>query len=82
MRVSSAKLAVEHRLRRWTYGATYEAVDVEARRTIQAITPNVGVQLRGIELGIAYRFVVSERSDPMALAFPQSRFSATLDQRF
>lgn len=83
VRVSTAKVALEHRIRQLRYGASYESVSIDERREVRAITPTIGVTWRGLELGVAYRIVISEQlADPMAPALPQSRLSLSLDQRF
>ena len=72
-RVDSGRLGARH-------GAALEAIAIAspgsagARGSLTAFTPELGVNIRGVELGLRYRFVWTR--DVM---FPAERFNVSLD---
>jgi hypothetical protein len=85
-RVTAARVSLRHRIAFVQWGVAYEAALVESQRRLHAITPELAVIYRGFELGMQYRFIVSDEAmlDPavMRSATPKDRFGVSLDRRF
>lgn len=73
-RVSSGKLRFRQRVGPIRYGLALEALSIEARGSLEAVSPELGVLVHGVELGLRYRFVRTQ--DVM---FPAERFNVSLD---
>jgi hypothetical protein len=73
-RVSSGKFGFRDRIGWFRYGVALEAISIEARGSLEAISPELGVLVHGVELGMRYRFAWTQ--DVM---FPAERFNVSLD---
>lgn len=73
-RVTTGKLAVEHRIAFLAYGVAYEAAALETGERFHAITPMLGARYAGFELDVDYRFVVAGET----MTTPRDRFSLAL----
>jgi hypothetical protein len=76
-RIYNGQLYVRHRIGPVRWGVAYEAVLREDAR-LHAITPELGVIYRGLELGVRYRLA----KVTMMEAAPTDRLQLTLDRRF
>jgi hypothetical protein len=73
-RVDSGKLAFRQRIGPVLWGIAAEAVSIEDRGSLRALTPEAGVTIRGVELVARYRLAWTED-----LMFPADRFTVGLD---
>jgi hypothetical protein len=73
-RVDSAKLAYRQRMGPVLWGLALEAVSIEDRGSLRALTPEAGVAIHGVELVARYRLAWTHD-----LMFPADRFTVGLD---
>jgi hypothetical protein len=73
-RVTSARLGFRHRVGPVRWGAAIEHISLEAEGSLTALTPEVGVLVHDVELGVRYRFAWTE-----TVMFPAQRFNLSLD---
>jgi hypothetical protein len=76
-RIYNGQLYVRHRIGPVRWGVAYEAVVREDAR-LHAITPELGIGYRGLELGVRYRLAQVTKME----AAPTDRLQLTLDRRF
>ena len=73
-RVDSGKLAYRQRAGHVLWGLAVEAVSIENRGSLRAVTPEAGVDVHGVELVARYRLAWTQD-----LMFPADRFTIGLD---
>ena len=76
-RIYNGQLYVRHRMGPVRWGIAYEEVVREDAR-LSAITPELAVIYRGLELGVRYRFATVTRME----AAPTDRLQLSLDRQF
>jgi hypothetical protein len=79
-RVYQGGLYVHHRIGRVRWGLAYEAVLLEDRARLHALTPEVAIGYRGVELALRDRLAwLRDERDPNA---PGDPFNLSLDWLF
>lgn len=76
-RVHEARLYYRQRLGIVRFGLAYQGVALEDLAKLHALTPELGVRLLGIDVGVRYRFAVVR--DERFPGMPENRFNAMAD---